>query len=392
LIGEKTFAGWEVRLRPSGTARFGFAAFLVLWLCFWIVGEGFAAFVLVHGLHALLTGLPLMGKEPPDTLGPLLLVGAFLLIWLAFWTWGGIAAMHELLRLLWAEDRFTVHPRGVTLTRRLGPFRSTRELPREAVRAVYVRLYQTALMAQVGQERLELSTLGTTEERTETAALIREAFTLPDRNGPLPSEALPDSWKEVPAPEGGALLVPDPKRRHGQALALSMVTAGGWIVAGSLARDAFRNPSLGALAAMSLAAVFWLTWKTVWLWRGRKEWRMEAGRLVQQRRFDGRVTVLGEGRRLELTDSTDSDGDHWYDLAAVSDSGTRRSLLHTIHDPTDPRLLGEWLARRAGIPLDDRIPTVADRVREIDAARDTLAATGKFGRWLSRLLPGKSQR
>ena len=104
------------------------------------------------------------------------------------------------------------------------------------------------------------------------------------------------------------------------------------------------------------------------------------------------MTALGEARRLELTESTDGDGDCWYDLAAVGDSGARRSLLHTIHDPTDPRLLGEWLARRAGIPVDDRIPTVADRVREIDAAREALAATGKLGRLLSHLLPHHTQR
>jgi hypothetical protein len=163
----------------------------------------------------------------------------------------------------------------------------------------------------------------------------------------------------------------------------------GWVVAGALARDTLRHPSVGALAAMALAAVCWLTWKTAWLWRGRKEWRLATGRLVHQRRLGGRVTVLGECRRLELTESKDGDGDHWYDLAAMDDSGVRRSLMRTIHDPTDPRLLGQWLAKRTGIPVDDGVPTAADRARQGKAARAALAATGKFGRLLSRLLSKK---
>ncbi len=46
MIGERTEAGWEVHLRPPGAGRWCAAAFLLLWLCFWVVGKVFVAFVI----------------------------------------------------------------------------------------------------------------------------------------------------------------------------------------------------------------------------------------------------------------------------------------------------------------------------------------------------------
>jgi hypothetical protein len=388
VIGERTFDGWEVRLRPRGAGRWGAAAFLLLWLCFWAVGEAVVLVVLAGGLYGLLTGGQVLGRELPAALGPLFLVGAFLSLWLAFWTWGGIAALQELLRLVWSEDRLAIHPRGLTRRRRVGPFRVERDFPREVLRAVYVRRYQTTLMAQVGAEIRELSAMGTPEDRLETAALIRQAFGLPDGEGPLLSEALPSGWQTAGAPEGGMLLVPAVGTRRRQALALTLVAAGAWAVALALARDTPRNPSLGALAAMVLAAACWLAWKCVWLWYGRNEWRIEPGRLTLQRRFGARLTVRGEASRLELNERTDGDGDRWYELDAVADDGARHRLMQAIHDDTDPRLLGQWLARQAGIPLDDRVPSAAERARELARAREALALTGRFlARWLGRRNP-----
>jgi hypothetical protein len=388
MIGERTEAGWEVRLRPCGARRWGAAAFLLLWLCFWAVGEAVVLVVLAGGLYGLLTGGPVLGRALPATLGPLFLVGAFLSLWLAFWTWGGLAALHELLRLTGSEDRLVIHPRGLTRRRRVGPLHIACDFPREVLRAVYVRRYQTALMAQVGAEVRELSVLGTLEDRLETAALIRQAFGLPESEGPLLSEALPSGWQTAVAPEGGMLLVPAVGTRRRQALALTLGAAGAWAVALALARDTPRNPSLGALAAMVLAAACWLAWKCVWLWRGRNEWRIEPGRLTRQRRFGARLTVRGEATRLELNERTDGDGDRWYELDAVADAGARHRLMQAIHDDTDPRLLGQWLARQAGIPLDDRVPSAAERARELAHAREALALTGRFlTRWLGRRDP-----
>jgi len=384
-------AEWAVRLHPRSAGRWAAAAFLLLWLCFWAVGEAVVLAVLARGLYELLTERPLLGHYLPQ-LGPLLLAGGFLLLWLAFWSWGGIAALQELLRLTGSEDRLVIHPRGITRQRRVGPFRSVREFPRELLRTVYVRHYQTALMAQCGSELHALSTLGTPEERTATAARIRQSFGLPENEGPLPSEALPNGWQSAQAPEGGTLLVPAAQTRRRQALLLTLLTAGAGTVALSLAHDTLRNPSLGALAAMLLTAACWLAWKCVWLWRGRNEWRIERGRLTLQRRFGENLSVRGVAERLELTERTDGDGDRWYELDALSSHGARHRLLHTLHDATDPRLLGQWLAQRAAIPLDDRIPTPADRAQELARAREALAATGRLGRFLARHLKPRNPR
>jgi hypothetical protein len=166
-----------------------------------------------------------------------------------------------------------------------------------------------------------------------------------------------------------------------------------WAVALSLARDTLRNPSFGALAAMTLAAACWLAWKCVWLLRGRNEWRIESGRLTLQRRFGERVTVRGVAERLELTERTDGDGDPWYELGAVGGDGTRHRLMQTLRDATGPRLLGQWLAQRARVPLDDRIPTAAERGANKARAREALAATGRLGRFLAgRLERGGNDR
>lgn len=64
--------------RPHGSRRLGEAAFILIWLCMWAVGEAFALFVLGQGLYALLTGLPVRGFDAPVRLVPVLAAGAFL--------------------------------------------------------------------------------------------------------------------------------------------------------------------------------------------------------------------------------------------------------------------------------------------------------------------------
>jgi hypothetical protein len=74
-----------------GCARFPAAAFLVFWLCGWAAGEIFVTLALL-GLFFGVGPFPVNGMNAG--------IGAFLLLWLTLWTFGGIAAMAQLYRLL----------------------------------------------------------------------------------------------------------------------------------------------------------------------------------------------------------------------------------------------------------------------------------------------------
>ncbi|MCU0520638.1 MAG: hypothetical protein MUF84_08105 [Anaerolineae bacterium] len=139
----------EFIFRPRGYGRFPAALFLSLWYCGWAAGEAFALFVLGQGIWALLTGRPAIGSDVPVRRAPALAVGAFLLVWLTIWTFGGVMAIQELLRLLWAEDRLVLNRDALLCVRRRGPLTSIRRLARTEVRCVFVQPANTALMAQL---------------------------------------------------------------------------------------------------------------------------------------------------------------------------------------------------------------------------------------------------
>lgn len=381
----------ERRFRPRGIGRFAVAAFLSVWLCGWAAGEAFVLYILVSGLMALLTGAPPRGWEQPLEIGPAPAVGAFLVVWLAFWTIGGIAAIRELLRLLWAEDRLAVEPDGLLVTRRLGPFVTRQKVARDEIRRVYVLLSTGALMAQVGTNTMKLTDLGTPSERAEAAEWLRSELRLTDEM-PATGEALPEGWQELRDFRGDVIVVPDLRTRRQQAWIVTVIAALVWGVVFLLVRGSLRNDNLWVLTLMVGAFACWLAWQALWLHRGRKEWRIERGRLVHQRRFGWSVTELAEARALELTESRDGDGDYWYRLEAPltdqpgKNPGRRVTVQQVLHDPTEPRGLGLYLARRAGISFRDLVPDDAARAAELAKLTDALAASGKFGRWAARYL------
>src|SRR6185436_19420071 len=133
-----TNPGPEHLLRPRGFGRFVSAAFLAFWLCGWAIGESLVLWILIAGGIALLTGTP---PEPGRELlepGPAIAVGVFLLFWLTLWTFGGYAAITELLRLLWSRDAISADPACLRVHHRLGPFRSNVEIPRDRLCRIYV--------------------------------------------------------------------------------------------------------------------------------------------------------------------------------------------------------------------------------------------------------------
>lgn len=377
------------RFQPVGATRFLPAGFLMVWLCGWLVGEIFVLTVLIVGLWALLTGSPPPGKNAPLEIMPTLAVGGFLLIWLTFWTIGGLGAMRELLRLLWAEDCIELGRDGLVLTRRLGPRVRRRQLAHSAIRQISLQRPRSELVAQVGTEWVTLTDLGTVAERESAAVTLQAALSLPAE--PATTAGLPVGWREIHELRGGVVVVPDPRVRRQRAHVVFFITGVVWSGVLLLVRGSLREPTLWGVTAMLGALGLWLIRQTLWMYRGRKEWRIEPGRLVHQRRYGDEITELAEVRSLELTESSDSDGDRWYALDAVAvprpgQKSASITILKTLHDPTAPRSLGRWLAQRAKIPLHDRVPTEADRRAEMQRQLEALAQSGKVGSWLARQL------
>jgi len=317
-----------------------------------------------------------------------------------------VMAMEEWLRLVWAKHRIQVLPGRLELTRQLGPWTTTRRLAGGDIRRIYVTPYRAVLTAETVNGMVELTDLGRPEELQAAERHLRAALQLREDDTPAIPSVPPAGWQEIVIPRDQRALVQDLKTRQTQALLLSGVAAVVSLVAWLVLREALRNPDLLAVAAMLCVAAAWLVWKAIGLHKGRKEWRLEAGKLVLQRRFGSRVTaVLGEATALELTERTDTDGDRWYALEAIGQqfSAKRRrgrsagkpetarkearfTLSQTLNDPTEPRHLGLWLSQRIGVSLTDRVPDAPDRAAEVAELRQTLRSSGRLGRLMDRLL------
>jgi hypothetical protein len=386
----------EFIFRPRGCGRFGNAVFLCLWLCFWVVGEAMALLFLGDGIWALLTGRPAAGADLPLQMAPALGAGAFLLVWLAIWTVGGVMAIQELFRLVWAEDRLALDRDAMRRVRRRGPFASTRTLARKDIRRVFVQPANTTLMVQIKSNLMELTDLGTPAERTEAARQLCTAMELSEEGASAAPAALPEEWQEAAGSRGERLLVPNLKTRRQQAVVVAIITGVVWTGLVLLARESLREPNLWVMTLMLTVLGAWLARQTLWLYRDRKEWRIELGRLVHQRRCAGAVTELCEAGALELTESRDSDNDAWYHLHAINlvpapfphagKTPDKIRITHSIHDPTESRCLGRWLSEQTGIPFHDRIPTEAENQAEIARLLEQIAGAGKFGRLVDRLV------
>ena len=202
-------------------------------------------------------------------------------------------------------------------------------------------------------------------------------------------------------PEGERVLVPNLATRRIQAQVASGFAMVAAAIAFLIGRAAVQELSLLPGAILALAAACALGWGTAWLVRGRNEWRIGGGRMVLRRRFGARVQERFEARRLELTVTTDSDGDESFALEAVGEPVAaaagpgpappgraplkRHTIARAVHDPSMPRSLGRWLSRAADVPLEDRTTREA-RQRELADLLAQLEASGKFGRWAARMV------
>ncbi|WP_216919024.1 hypothetical protein [Synechococcus sp. CCAP 1479/9] len=394
--GNSAIGTTSFRFRPVGPGRFFVAAFLSLWLCGWLAGEVFALWVLWRILGAFLVS----GE------GAALPAALFLVLWLSLWTFGGAAALREVLRVLWSEDRLTVAADGgLERQVRRGPFRRRRALPGREIRQFQVRgagVWGGPLVAELPGRSLEITRLGSLRQRQEAAEQLNRRLGLrplaeEPADGPGQAQSripavpvLPAGWQELTPSFGSPLLVPEQALRRQQRRVMGLVN----LVLGGLLALMLRNgpgwPGFWALgiplALLALAGV----WGQLWLAFGRLEWRLEPRVLVLQRRFGQRLRTLGEARALELVELVDSEGDRSYRLQALRTPDPPLRVGDHATDPTPLRHLGAWLAARAHVPFDDRVPSEEQRRQqrraEMERLRQQLAGSGRLGRWAARQL------
>jgi len=392
----RTFQGLEVTLKATGYGRFGGAAFLLVWLAVWVVGEVLVGWILIRGGWSLLTGLPPgEGREMLET-APALGAGVFLLFWLAFWTLGGVLAGRELLRLLAGRDRLVLRPDALMVERGFGLFRARQEISREQVRRFHGRAHGNILFADTIRGGIELTRYGTAAEFDELAAALNADWKLsPDAP---PGGVLPVGWNEMLAPEGDAILVKDPVVRRKQAAVawfvfLLLAPVAAYILQASIAQLSLL--ALGAIVAVGAGFAGWGAYQLTYC---RDEWVLGTGSMRLQRRSRGRAEPRFEAAALRLREEKDSDGDPWFKLVAVSAAASpalslrearrhERVVMGVAGDPTEVRNLGRWLAQRCGLPLQDGT-TAEAKAQETELLRAQLAASGRLGRWVARRLGG----
>jgi hypothetical protein len=281
----------------------------------------------------------------------------------------------------------------------LGPFRRRQALPARDIRLFRVRDGGGGggpLVAELAGRSLELTRLGSLRQRQEAADQLNRRLGLrqptedPPHSRPPAAAILPAGWQEISPSFGSALLVPDPALRRQQSLVMALANLPLWGLLALVIRAGPAWPGfwpLGIpLALLALAG----GWGQLWLAFGRLEWRLEPRVLVLQRRFGQRLRTLGEARALELVELVDSEGDRSYRLQALRPPDTPLRVDDHATDPTPLRQLGAWLATRAHVPFDDRVPSEEQRRQqrraEMERLRQQLAGSGRLGRWAARQL------
>jgi hypothetical protein len=149
-VSTSFIAGSSATFRATGIARYIGALFLIVWLAGWAIGEALALGFLIMLIRSVIGSIAGMSWPVPG--GEWIAGGAagfvflFLVVWLALWTFGGLAAINEVLRSLAGEDRISAEPAGIELVRRAGPFRRVRTVDRAQIRRVRIRRHDKALV------------------------------------------------------------------------------------------------------------------------------------------------------------------------------------------------------------------------------------------------------
>jgi len=283
-------------LRPTGTARYIVAAFMLVWLAGWAFGEAGALFaigaILRNSVGRITEQMPDWMSHPATT-GAVVFVVLFLTLWLVFWTLGGITAFVQLLRSLWGEDVIALAPDGFELIRRAGPFRRRDAFDRGSIRRIRLRPHDKAIVIDAGK-RSRTITFGTSDERQAAADWLTRSLMLPDEAAMAASAAPPASWNAVE--DAGAT-----RLRKGSVIRTELIVRRGELT--------FR--------------------RTILFFPSERVFR---------------------NARLEITHDTSSENDNVYRLV-VSDGEARKTLDVQLLDSSRVVDLGYWLAARTGFPF-----------------------------------------
>ncbi len=388
-----------VSLKAHGPARFVAAGFLGFWLCGWVAGECFALWFLGNGAVSLMSGTPFLSGHSPVQLGPSLAIGGFLLFWLTLWTLGGIAAISEFLRLVAGEDQLLVEGGGLTVIHKRGPFQHQRHFARDALRTMFLTPGGCGLAVETSRGTIELSRLGTLEERDNASKSLRAELGI---SGAARDEgaALPKGWEEILNPEGERAVIPSMARRRVQA---RLTTAGALLTgagAVALAPKCVQIPGVIAAEIQLVLGTIALGSAALWLGRGRMEWIPGSGRVKLRRRFGSKAKDVFEAHGFELTLEVTSKRGDWFALDGVANptaaTGTssdstwkslrnRRRVTAVSKNPSTPRQLGAYLARAGGVSFQDRTTPEARRA-DLKLIQEKLERSGSLGRFAVRFM------
>ncbi len=337
-------------LRPRGVVRFFIAGFLLLWLCGWAAGEGFALWFVGAAIKGLLrSGDATRALPNPGgfSAAGLLAILAFISLWLALWTFGGIAALIELLRLLWGNDRLQFAPDRWSWTRGIGPFGVERSVDPRTLTGVPLRRKGGTLCFERGAKRWTVTNGGTDADR----AWIVEHFWLPIKPAPAAVDELPEGWTTIPDSAGYDRLV-SPTVGKGCGCLLFGTIVYNVIFAGFAYRTNMLDSFSGALGAVPFALVGLGLLALVVVGKiGRFEWRVGRDMLV---RHWSLLAWVSEKRvapdSLRIGVSQDSDGDDHFTLSGIADGKTLR-IESQMNDSRRVAALGRWIAARTGWAL-----------------------------------------
>jgi hypothetical protein len=341
--------GLSASLRPSGIGRYFAAAFLLFWLGGWAMGEifalGFLA-LLVRSVAGSILGMPwpLPGGEWIAG-GAAGFVFLFLLLWLTLWTFGGVAAITELLRSLAGEDLVSMQGSVVELARRAGPFRRVRSIERSHIHRVRLRRRDKAVVIDTPKGTELVTQYGTPDERQAMVEWLRSRLSLSERDTLLDPVAAPPGW--TMSIEGGTAVLTRAdaqSRRIGSLIMWAIVAFMGLIWYGAAATSPAGAVVAAVLTVLVTFGAAWVTWS-------HREWRVRHGELtVHTRLLLWNRERTFRSARLEVALSTDSDNDDHYRLTVIDADG-KRQIASEMNDHAETVDLARWLSARTGFPL-----------------------------------------
>lgn len=350
-------AGEEITFRPRGWGRYLVGAFFVFWLCGWAVGEAVALGILFGPFvrPLVVEEFPRIARSLPE--GPVPVpVFVFLAVWTAFWTFGGLGALHTLLRLLIGRDRFLIGVQGVSFCQK--PFGRTRMLlPRSGSRLLLRRKDKALVMAD-GKKQTVLTLGGTETDRLWLLTRLRSALGMGEEIAGPRAEAMdplavdpgvPDGWEIERLPDGGIVLR-KPRADEAKGTGCALLLAVLW-TAGVVAFFAKAGPVPEALSAAGGFAAFLILvtaavlFGTLWTALARERWIIRPGLIEWERLVAGRTWKRESFRNpgIDLSYTEDSDSDDWFDLS-VSAPPLSRRVTRTMNNSTAPVNLARFLA------------------------------------------------